>query len=210
MRRIAGMAVLLLAWGAAAARAEETRKMEPVVVTATTVETPAEQLGATVSVITEEDFRTHHYVTVQDALRSVPGLDVRQSGSLGKTTSISIRGVDPTKVQVLIDGVRIASPTTGETELSDIPPDLIDRIEIIRGPQSTLYGADAIGGVVNIITKRGTGGPFSGSIQGAVGNYDTLTGRAGFNGVYKLLDYAFAASYLESNGQFQNDSSDRS
>src|SRR5438105_1088580 len=70
MRTIAGMLVLLLAWGAAAARAEETRKMEPVVVTATTVETPAEQLGATVSVITEEDFRTYHYVTVQDALRS--------------------------------------------------------------------------------------------------------------------------------------------
>ena len=159
MRRIAGMAVLLLAWGAAAARAEETRKMEPVVVTATTVETPAEQLGATVSVITEEDFRTYHYVTVQDALRSVPGLDVRQSGSLGTTTSISIRGVDPTKVQVLIDGVRVASPTLGEAELSDISPDLIDRIEIIRGPQSTLYGADAIGGVVNIITKKGQG-PF--------------------------------------------------
>src|SRR2546426_102727 len=155
MRTIVGMLVLLLAWGAAAARAEETRKMEPVVVTATTVETPAEQLGATVSVITEEDFRTYHYVTVQDALRSVPGLDIRQSGSLGKTTSISIRGVDPTKVQVLIDGVRVASPTTGEAELSDIPPDLIDRIEIIRGPQSTLYGADAIGGVVNIITKKG-------------------------------------------------------
>src|SRR5437879_13908919 len=143
MRTIAGMAVLLLAWGAAAARAEETRKVEPVVGTATTVETPAEQLGATVSVITEEDFRTYHYTTVHDALRSVPGLDVRQSGSLGKTTSISIRGVDPTKVQVLIDGARIASPTLGETALSDIPPDLIDRIEIIRGPHSPLYGAAA-------------------------------------------------------------------
>src|SRR5439155_27259796 len=130
MRTIAGMLVLLLAWGAAAARAEETRKMEPVVVTATTVETPAEQLGATVSVITEEDFRTYHYVTVQDALRSVPGLDVRQSGSLGTTTSISIRGVDPPKVQVLLDVGRIVRNSRGEAEFSDMPPDLIDRPEI--------------------------------------------------------------------------------
>src|SRR5207245_8849514 len=131
MRRIAGMAVLLLAWGAAAARAEETRKMEPVVVTATTVETPAEQLGATVSVITEEDFRTYHYVTVQDALRSVPGRDIRQSGSLGKTTSISIRGVDPTTAQVLIDGVPVASPALVAPALSDIPPDPIARLRTI-------------------------------------------------------------------------------
>src|SRR5438105_402032 len=207
MRRIAGMAVLLLAWGAAAARAEETRRMEPVVVTATTVETPAEQLGATVSVITEEDFRTYHYVTVQDALRSVPGLDVRQSGSLGKTTSISIRGVDPTKVQVLIDGVRVASPTLGETELSDIPPDLIDRIEIIRGPQSTLYGADAIGGVVNIFTKKGQG-PFSGFLSQEIGNYDTFRTQTGFSGSSGRVDYSFGASHTESAGRSRNDDFD--
>jgi vitamin B12 transporter len=207
MRTIAGILVLLLAWGAAAARAQETRKMEPVVVTATTVETPAEQLGATVSVISEEDFRTYHYVTVQDALRSVPGLDVRQSGSLGKTTSISIRGVDPTKVQVLIDGVRIASPTTGEAELSDIPPDLIDRIEIIRGPQSTLYGADAIGGVVNIITKKGQG-PFSSFLGQELGNYDTFRSQTGFSGSSGRVDYAFGASHTESAGRSRNDDSD--
>ncbi|PYM35214.1 MAG: hypothetical protein DME17_13390 [Candidatus Rokuibacteriota bacterium] len=207
MRAIGVMLVLLLAWGAAAARAEETRKMEPVVVTATTVETPAEQLGATVSVITEEDFRTYHYVTVQDALRSVPGLDVRQSGSLGKTTSISIRGVDPTKVQVLIDGVRVASPTLGETELSDIPPDLIDRIEIIRGPQSTLYGADAIGGVVNIITKKGQG-PFSSFLSQEIGNYDTFRTQTGFSGSSGRVDYSFGASHTESAGRSRNDDFD--
>ena len=74
---------------------------------------------------------------------------------LGKTTSISIRGANPNQVQVLVDGVRVKSPTLGTADLADIAPDLIERIEIIRGPQSTIYGADAIGGVVHIITKKG-------------------------------------------------------
>jgi vitamin B12 transporter len=190
------------------ARADEARRLDPVVVTATTVETRAEQLGASVTVVDGEEFETKHYPTVDEALRRVPGVEIQRSGSFGKTTSITIRGATANQVQVLIDGVRVKSPTLGQVDLSDLSPDLIDRIEVIRGPQSTLYGADAIGGVVNIITRRGTG-PFSAAVEGAAGNYDTLTGRAGFNGVYKLLDYAFSTSYLESNGQFQNDSSDR-
>jgi vitamin B12 transporter len=78
---------------------------------------------------------------------------------------------------------------------------------VIRGPQSTLYGADAIGGVVNIITRKGSG-PFSASVQQEIGNYDTLATRASVGGVWKLLDYSLAASHLESNGQFPNDGSD--
>jgi vitamin B12 transporter len=190
------------------ARADEARRLDPVVVTATTVATPAEQLGASVTVVDGEEFETRHYPTVDDALRRVPGVEIQRSGSFGKTTSITIRGATANQVQVLVDGVRVKSPTLGQVDLSDLSPDLIDRIEVIRGAQSTLYGADAIGGVVNIITRRGTG-PFSATVEGAAGNYDTLTGRAGFSGVYKLLDYAFSTSYLESNGQFQNDSSDR-
>jgi len=187
--------------------AQETQKAEPVVVTATKVETPVEQVGAAISVITGEDFKTYHYETVGDALRQVPGLEVERSGSLGKVTTLSIRGANSNQVQILVDGVRVKSPTTGQVDLSDLSPDLIERIEIIRGPQSTLYGADAIGGVVNIITKKGTG-PFSGSVQQEAGNYDTLHSRASFGGAYKLFNYSFSASHLESNGQFKNDGSD--
>ncbi len=79
---------------------------------------------------------------------------------------------------------------------------------MIRGPQSTLYGADAIGGVVNIITKKGKG-PFSATVEGGAGNYDTYTGRGWFSGAYSFLDYAGSISHLESNGQFKNDSSDK-
>jgi vitamin B12 transporter len=131
--------------------AREPRQVEPVVVTATKVETPIEQLGAAVSIISGEDFTTYHYETVGDALRQIPGLDVQRSGSLGKLTTLSIRGANSNQVQILVDGVRVKSPTTGQVDLSDLSPDLIERIEIIRGPQSTLYGADAMGGVVNII-----------------------------------------------------------
>jgi vitamin B12 transporter len=184
----------------------EAKSVDPVVVTATTVPTKAEQLGVALSVVTEDDFKTYHYTTVDEAMRNVPGVDIRRSGSLGKTSSISIRGANSNQVQVLVDGVRVKSPTLGQVDLSDLSPDLIDRIEIIRGPQSTLYGADAIGGVVNIITKKGKG-PFQASVQQEAGNYDTLQSRVQASGAWKIFDYSFSASHLESNGQFQNDGS---
>lgn len=190
------------------ARAQEQKSVEPVVVTATKVETPAEQIGASITVVDGEEFQTYHYPTVDEALRSVPGVDIRRSGAYGKTSSISIRGANANQVQVLVDGVRVKSPTLGQVDLSDLSPDLIERIEIIRGPQSTLYGADAIGGVVNIITRRGTGRPFQASVQQEVGNYDTLASRATVTGAYKILNYALSASHFESNGQFQNDGTD--
>jgi len=189
--------------------APERRTSDPVVITANKVDTPVSETGAAVTVITENDFKTYHYATVGDALRSVPGVDIRRSGSLGKTTSISIRGASPNQVQVLLDGVRVKSPTLGQAELADISPDLIERIEVVRGPQSTLYGADAIGGVVNIITKKGRGAPFSATLEEQVGNYGTWVNRASASGQWKILDYSIAGSYAESNGQFKNDNSDQ-
>jgi len=206
-RRLVWLAILSLA-GPVAARAQETKSVEPVVVTATKVETPAEQVGASVSVVNGEDFQTYLYPTVDEALRNVPGVEIRRSGSYGKTSSITIRGANANQVQVLVDGVRVKSPTLGQVDLSDLSPDLIERIEIVRGPQSTLYGADAIGGVVNIITRKGSGGPFQASVQQEVGNYDTLASRATVSGAWKILNYALAASHFESNGQFKNDNAD--
>lgn len=191
-----------------AAVAQEQKIVEPVVVTATKVATPSEQLGASISVVNGDDFQTLHYPTVDEALRNVPGVEIRRSGSYGKTSSITIRGANANQVQVLVDGVRVKSPTLGQVDLSDLSPDLIERIEIIRGPQSTLYGADAIGGVVNIITRKGTGGPFQASVQQEGGNYDTLATRATVSGAWKILNYALSASHFESNGRFQNDGTD--
>jgi vitamin B12 transporter len=204
-RRITGLivAAVVSSFGATAA-AQPPQPADPVVVTATKTETPASEVGAAVTVVTGEEIDTRRYPTVDEALRMVPGVEIRRSGSFGKTTSISIRGANPNQVQVLVDGLRVKSSTTGQAELSDLSPDLIDRIEVIRGPQSTLYGADAIGGVVNIITRRGQGPPSAWATQ-EVGNYDTLRSTAGVSGSLKIFDYALGLSRFESNGQYKND-----
>lgn len=184
--------------------AQQTPRLEPVVVTATKIEEPAEQLGAAVTVITEEDIQRHRWETVGDALRGVPGVQIHQSGGFGKTTAVRIRGAGPQQVQVLVDGVRVKSPTLGSAELADITLDQVERIEIVRGPQSTIFGADAIGGVVNIITRHGRG-PLSAHAAVEGGTRDTHRERAGLSGSAGPFDYALSGSWFESNGQFRND-----
>jgi vitamin B12 transporter len=191
----------------ASAAAQDTKSVEPVVVTATTVATPAQQLGVALSVIPGEDFQTYQYPAVDDALRNIPGVTVTRQGSYGKLSTLNIRGANANQVLILVDGVRVSSPTLGQTDLSDISPEQIERIEVIRGPQSTLYGADAIGGVVNIITRKGAGRPFASSVETSVGNYDTLQNKISVSGAYKLFDYALSGFHFESRGQLKNDDS---
>jgi vitamin B12 transporter len=203
MKRLGFALIIPLSVGAHV-HAQETQTLEPAVVTATKIEEPVERLGAVVTIITADDLARHNYPTVADALRDVPGVQVQRSGPLGKLTEVRIRGTTPQQAQVLIDGLRVKSPTSGDFDFSDLSPDQIDRIEIVRGPQSTIYGADAIGGVVNIITKRGSG-PFSAYASSEVGNYRALRERIGFSGCYQLFDYAASASWFEGSGRLQND-----
>jgi vitamin B12 transporter len=192
------------ATGSQGSESQQTRRIEPITVTATRVETPVEQVTATVSVIPGEEIESKHYFSIGDALRSIPGVDVQQSGSPGKLTSIRIRGASTQQVQILIDGARVKSPASGTFDLSSVSPDLIERIEIVRGPQSTLYGADAIGGVVNIITKRGSGDP-TGFLSVEGGTYSTHRERLEVWGSWKLLDYAAFGSLAGSEGSLDND-----
>ncbi|MET0486958.1 MAG: TonB-dependent receptor [Candidatus Rokuibacteriota bacterium] len=204
MARVVTMLLLLMLAAVVPAAAQEPKKLDPVIVTGTKIETPAEQVGATVTVIDGDEIETRLYPTVDEALRNVPGVEIRRSGSFGKTTSLSIRGANPNQVQILVDGVRVKSPTTGQADLADIAPESIERIEIIRGPQSTIYGADAIGGVVQIITKKGSG-PATGYSSQEVGNYDTYRAKAGVSGAWKAFDYSLGYYHLESNGLTIND-----
>src|SRR5437879_850126 len=112
--RIATVIMMPLAAVLSPAAAQEPKTLEPVVVTATKLEEPQERLGAAVSVITEDDLKVYNYATVGDALRQVPGLEIQRSGSLGKLTEIRIRGTSTSQVQVLIDGMRVKSPTLGK------------------------------------------------------------------------------------------------
>jgi vitamin B12 transporter len=189
------------------ALAQDVKQTDPVVVTATKVETPQSQLGASVSIVTEDEVRTYHYTGIEEALRNVPGVEIQRSGSLGKTTGIKIRGAGSQQVVVLVDGLRVSSPTLGITELSDLTLDGIDRVEIVRGPQSTLYGADAIGGVVNIITKKGQGPP-QGSAWVAGGSYGTVREQANVQGSFGGFNYNLSGSRYDTRGQFNNDDSD--
>lgn len=208
MLRVPWIALASVTALASAVSAQEVRKLEPVVVTATKLETPQERLGASVTVITEEEITTRHYQSLADVLRLVPGVEVQRSGSLGKVTDVRIRGAGDKQIQVLVDGIRVKRPTTGDFNFSDLAIDQIERIEIVRGPQSTLYGADAIGGVVHIITKRGQGPPAATlHLQG--GNFETHREQFSLSGSYRLFDYALSASAFKSGGQFKNDDSEQ-
>ena len=158
--------------------------------------------------ITGEELRTYNYDRVEEALRTVPGVEIQRSGTPGKTTNIRIRGADPNQVQVLVDGLRVKSPTLGSADLSEISLDAIERIEIVRGPQSTLYGADAIGGVVNIITKKGQG-PVRGSTWVEGGSYNTFRESANVQGGLGRFNFNLSGSRLDTGGQFPNDDSEQ-
>lgn len=207
-------ATLLMAGGLAAAlaagpgRAEEAKRLDPVVITATKGETPSEQLGAAVTVLTEEDLRLLLQQDTGEALRPVPGVEIQRSGSPGKESSIRIRGATPNQVQVLVDGLRVKSPTLGTVDLSELSLDAVDRIEIIRGPQAGLYGADAIGGVVNIITRKGEGRPRAfAHVEG--GSHQTFRQRVGVQGAHGPFNYNLSGSHYDTDGQFDNDESSR-
>ncbi len=209
MRRTFIAAGLAAAVGlAGGAEAQETRTVEPVVVTATKVPTPPEQIGAAVTVITEDELRTFEYEDVTEALRQVPGLEVQRSGGPGKLTTLRIRGAGSNQVQVLVDGMRVSSPTSGLADLSELSLDAVERIEVIRGPQSTLYGADAIGGVVNIITRKGQGPP-RGFVHVEGGSDDTWRERVGVSGSWQRFSYSLSGSRLDRGGRFDNDDTEQ-
>ena len=130
-------------------------------ITANRTETLRSQVGSSLSVITEEQIRSSGQTTLLGVLRNagVPGLDFAQSGSPGSVTSGFIRGANSAHTKVMMDGVPLNDPSspTRNFDFGTFSLDNVERIEIIRGPQSTLYGSDAIGGAINIITKRGKG-----------------------------------------------------
>ena len=136
------LTVLMLGSGSLGLAQDEggSVELEPVVVTATKTEVPIKDATSSVTVITEEEIQAKKAKTVSDVLRDVPGLDVTQTGGPGGLTSVFMRGGNSSHTLVLIDGVRVNDPTTGEFNFADLTVDNIERIEIVRGPQSTLYG----------------------------------------------------------------------
>ena len=182
-----------------AAEPQQEQTLPPVVVTATRVEIPQEQVTTSLSVITSDDIRAQQAVTVEEVLRTVPGVDVVQSGSRGSTTSVFIRGANSNQALVLVDGMEVNSVTAGNFDFAHLLTDNVDRIEVLRGAGGTLYGSKAVGWVINIITKKGQGAPQV-SLSAEGGKASTHREIFGLSGGQKDLSYSFSSSYLKTNG----------
>ncbi len=133
---------------------------------------PADRLGTSVSVVTGDQIRAQQVQNAAEALRSMPGVTVSRSGSRAGLTEVRIRGAEGNHTLVLIDGVEVNNPVAGGFDFSDLLADDIERIEIIRGPQSGLFGSNALGGVVNVITRSGRG-PLTLAIAAEGGSFQT-------------------------------------
>lgn len=180
---------------------EKTTTLEEIVVTASRTQEPLEEVASSVTVITEKEIEGKKVKTVLEVLRDVQGLDISQSGGSGQLTNIFIRGAKSEHTLVMIDGLEMNDPMSPghSCDLANLTVDNIERIEIVRGPQSTLYGSDAIGGVINIITKKGEGKPKF-FISGEGGTYNTLSELAGLSGGTKWVNYSLGISHLYTKG----------
>ncbi|UCD85376.1 MAG: TonB-dependent receptor, partial [Deltaproteobacteria bacterium] len=186
------------------AAGQEEVELEPVVVTASRIEEPLSQVSSSITVITAEDIESQRAVTVEEVLRNVPGLDVQTQGSLGDQVVVRLRGAEIEHTLVLIDGIKVNSPFFAFYDFGDLLAENIERIEIVRGAQSALYGSEAIGGVINIITKKGKGkSKFAILTEG--GNNSTFREMAALRGENDICDYSLSGSRTNSDGEVFND-----
>ncbi|MBD8880121.1 TonB-dependent vitamin B12 receptor [Rhodanobacter sp. 7MK24] len=184
MKKTLLAAALLCCFSTAyAADQDNASALNPVIVTATRTAVTVDDTLSSVTVITRADIERLQPVSVLDLLTGLPGVNTTQSGGLGQTSSLFMRGTNSTHTLVLIDGVRIGSVTAGFASLEQIPVEQIERIEIVRGPRSSLYGADAIGGVIQIFTRHGSAnGGVTPSLSMTAGSHGLFGSQAGLSG----------------------------
>jgi len=155
--------------------------LDEIVVTATRTAQTADETLAAVTVITRKDIERMQAQSVQEVLAGQAGISIDNSGGAGKATNVYLRGTNSGHTLVLIDGVKIGSATLGAVAFQDIPLDAVERIEIVRGPLSSLYGSEAIGGVIHLFTRKG-GGETTPSASVGLGSYGTVNASAGITG----------------------------
>jgi len=173
--------------------------MDPIVVTATLGPKTVGESLASVTVISEEDIRSKAPADFSDLLRGQPGINVVGNGSFGKTTSVFTRGVQNAGTVLLIDGVKQHSATGGGAAWQYIPTELIQRVEVVRGPRSSLYGADAMGGVIQAFTLDPKEGQ-RGWVEAGAGNFDTQKVSAGVSGSIGNTGFSLSGLHKESDG----------
>jgi len=179
---------------------EET-KLDTIIVNGSRLDQTMTEIGSSVSVITRDHLEELGVDFALDAIATAPGVTVNQNGAFGGNASVRIRGASNDQTLVLIDGVPVNDPTGtgGGYNFAYLDTDTIERIEVLKGPQSTLWGSDAIGGVVSITTKRPTEG-LSGTVFGEYGSFNTLRGGASISNANEIGDFRLAATGLTTDG----------
>ncbi len=178
------------------------KQPDEIVVTATRTPTSLEKVGgSSVSVVSDEDIKSKKQQHIEEVLKDVPGIDVVSNGGPGTRTSIFIRGADTKNVLVLIDGVMFNDPSSAgrSADIGNLTVDNVERIEVVRGSQSVLYGSNATAGVINIITKKGTGKPVI-TAGAEAGSYGTSRLYVGTRGKTGALNYSINLSRTEIEG----------
>jgi vitamin B12 transporter len=182
-------------------KSEKTDLHHEIVVTASRIATPTKEIATSVTVITKQELEQTKKTTIIEALQEVLGISILQSGPVGSSASVMFRGANSEHTLVMIDGVEVNDPITPARtyDFSHLRVEGIERVEILRGPQSTLYGSDAMAGVINIITQKGQEKPrFHLSSLG--GSYSTFSGSAGLTGSMERFHYSFWSSSITSQG----------
>jgi vitamin B12 transporter len=181
--------------------AERAGPREPSVITPTRTELPANRFGGTVRVITAEEIRQSNETTVSELLRRVPGVDVVQTGPQGGLTTVFLRGANSQHTKVLLDGIPLNDPSNASRlfDFGNMLLDNVEQIEVLQGPQSILYGSDAIGGVINIVTRRGEG-PMRVGVSAMGGSLGTHREEARIQGGTDLYHYAVTGSWNQTDG----------
>ena len=170
-----------------------------VVVTATRQATRSNELLSDVSVISREEIEKAGQTSLEQLLARQPGIEYTANGGSGTNSSMFIRGASTKQTIVLIDGLRVGSASSGDVAFSRIPLAQIERVEVLRGPASSLYGADAIGGVIQIFTRRGDGATRYNASAG-YGTYNTTDATAGVSGSTDKISYSLQAGHYQTSG----------
>ncbi len=173
--------------------------LQLVVVTATRIPTPQLDLASSVTVVTADAIAAQQQRTIADVLRNIPGLNVIQQGGPGSVTSVFMRGTNSNHTKVLVDGIDVSDPSNANAafDFGQLLTQDIERVEVLRGPQSGLYGSDAIGGVINVITRSGSGPlKLAASLEG--GTFDSFNQTAGLSGSRDAFHYSANVAHLHS------------
>lgn len=175
--------------------------LNPVVVTAALAPRTANESLSSVTVLDEATLRRQDPVSITDLLRGQPGVDVSSNGSFGKNSSVFLRGTGSAQNVLLIDGIRLRSATSGSAAWQYLEPRMFDRAEIVRGPRGSLYGADAMGGVIQLFTPEGREEGPQPRISAGGGSFNTQRLSAGISGREGGTRYSFAGSHFTTDGQ---------